>query len=42
MKSYFLFSAMLMRVASGRSKSMRAGHCTGIPRLRALMDAILF
>jgi hypothetical protein len=31
-----------MRDASGRSKPMRVGHHTGILRLRALMDGILF
>jgi hypothetical protein len=31
-----------MRVVSGKSKPMRVGLCTGILRLRALMDGILF
>jgi hypothetical protein len=38
----FLFSATPMRVVSGRSKPMRVGLRTGILRLRALMDDILF
>jgi hypothetical protein len=33
---------MSSRVVSGRSKPMRVGHCTGILRLSALMDGILF
>jgi hypothetical protein len=41
-RSCFLFPAMPMKVASGRSKPMRVGHCTGILRLTALMDDILF
>jgi hypothetical protein len=41
-RSFFLFLVMPMRDASGRSKSMRVGHCTGILMLRALMDGILF
>jgi hypothetical protein len=40
-RSFFLISVMLMRVVSGRSKPMRVGHCTGILRLRELMDDIL-
>jgi hypothetical protein len=31
-----------MRVANGKSKPMRFGLHTGILRLRALMDGILF
>jgi hypothetical protein len=31
-----------MRVVSGMSKPMRVGLCTGILKLRALMDGILF
>jgi hypothetical protein len=41
-RSFFLFSAMPMRDASGRSKPMRVGHRTRILRLRALMDVIIF
>jgi hypothetical protein len=41
-RSFFLFPVMLMRVGSGRSKPMRVGPLTGILRLRALMDVILF
>jgi hypothetical protein len=33
---------MPMRVVSGKSKPMRVGLRTGILRLRALMDGILF
>jgi hypothetical protein len=33
---------MPMRVGSRKSKPMRVGMCTGILRLRALMDGILF
>jgi hypothetical protein len=33
---------MPMMVVSGRSKPRRVGHHTGILRLRALMDGILF
>jgi hypothetical protein len=33
---------MPMRDASGRYKSMRVGHHTGILRLKVLMDDILF
>jgi hypothetical protein len=33
---------MPMRVVSGMSKPMRVGLHTRIPRLRALMDGILF
>jgi hypothetical protein len=41
-RSFFLFPAMPMRDASRRSKPMRVGPRTGILRLRALMDDILF
>jgi hypothetical protein len=41
-RGFFLFSAMPMRVVSGRSKPMRVEHRTGILRLRALMYGILF
>jgi hypothetical protein len=40
-RSYFLFSAMPMRVVNGKSKPRRVRLCTGILRLRALMDGIL-
>jgi hypothetical protein len=40
--SFFLFPVILMRVINGRSKLMRVGLLTGILRLRALMDGILF
>jgi hypothetical protein len=39
---YSLFSVMPMWVVSGKSKPMRVGLHTGILRLRALMDGILF
>jgi hypothetical protein len=38
----FLFPVMPMRVVSGKSKPMRVGLHTGILRLRALMEGILF
>jgi hypothetical protein len=38
----FLFPAMPMRVVSGKYKLMRAGLHTGIFRLRASMDEVLF
>jgi hypothetical protein len=38
----FLFLAMLTRVISGNFKPMRDGLCTGILRLRAPIDGILF
>jgi hypothetical protein len=38
----FLFSAMLTRVVSEKSKPMRVGLCTGMLRLSALINAILF
>jgi hypothetical protein len=39
---YFLLPTMPMRVVSGRSKPVRVGPRTGILRLRASMDGILF
>jgi hypothetical protein len=39
---YFLLPAMPTRVVSGRSKPVRVGPHTGIHRLRASMDDILF
>jgi hypothetical protein len=41
-KSFCFFLVMLMRASSGRFKPMRVGLLTGILRLRALMDGILF
>jgi hypothetical protein len=41
-RNYFLFSAMPMRVVSGKSKPRRVGLHTGIIRLRVPMDDILF
>jgi hypothetical protein len=41
-RSFFLFTAMPTRVVSGRSKPKRVGHHTGILRVRALKDGILF
>jgi hypothetical protein len=41
-KNCFLFPAMPMRVVSGKSKPMRVELRTGILRLIALMDGILF
>jgi hypothetical protein len=41
-RSFFLFSVMPMRVVSGKSKLMRVELRTGILRLRALIDGILF
>jgi hypothetical protein len=41
-RNCFLFPAMPIRVVIGKSKSMRVGLRTGILRLRALMDDILF
>jgi hypothetical protein len=41
-RSCFLFSPMPTRVVSGKSKLMRVGLHTGILRLRASMDGILF
>jgi hypothetical protein len=42
MRNCFLFPAMPTRVISEKSKPMRVGLRTGILRLRALMDDILF
>jgi hypothetical protein len=39
---FFLFSVMPTRVVSGKSKPMRVGLYTGILRLIASMDDILF
>jgi hypothetical protein len=41
-RNCFLLLAMPMRVASGKSKPVRVGLRTGIPRLRMPMDDILF
>jgi hypothetical protein len=41
-RNYFLFPVMPMRVVSGILKLMRVGLCTGILRLRAPLDGILF
>jgi hypothetical protein len=41
-RNCFLFPAMPMRVVSGRSKPTRVGLRTGILKLRASMDGILF
>jgi membrane protein YdbS with pleckstrin-like domain len=41
-RSFFIFPVMLTRVVSGRSKPMRVRLLTGILRLRAQMDGILF
>jgi hypothetical protein len=41
-RNCFLFPMMLMRIVSGKSKLMRVGLYTGILRLRASMDDILF
>jgi hypothetical protein len=41
-RNYFLFSAMPMRVVSGKSKPMGVGLHTGILMLRELMVGILF
>jgi hypothetical protein len=41
-RNCFLFPVMPTRVVSGRSKPMRVGVCTGILKLRALMDGIPF
>jgi hypothetical protein len=41
-RNCFLFPVMPMRVVSGKSKSRRVGLRTGILRLRAPMDGILF
>jgi hypothetical protein len=41
-RSCFLLLAMPMRVVSGKNNLVRVGLCTGILRLRAPMDDILF
>jgi hypothetical protein len=41
-RNCFLFLVMPMRVVRVKSKPMSVGLCTGILRLRALMDDILF
>jgi hypothetical protein len=41
-RNCFLLPAMPMSVVSGKSKPMRVGLHTGILRLRASMDGILF
>jgi hypothetical protein len=41
-RSFFLFLAMLMKVAIERSKPMRVGYLTRILRLKVLIDGILF
>jgi hypothetical protein len=41
-RNFFLLLAMPTRVVSGKSKPMRVGLRTGILRLRAPMDVILF
>jgi hypothetical protein len=41
-RNYFLFLMMPMRVVSGKSRLKRVGLHTGILRLRAPMDDILF
>jgi hypothetical protein len=41
-RNCFLLPAMPTRVASGRSKLLRVGLRTGIPRLRMPMDGISF
>jgi hypothetical protein len=41
-RSFFLFSAMPMRIVSGKSKPMSVGLHTVILRLGALVDGILF
>jgi hypothetical protein len=41
-KNCFLLLAMPMRVISGKSKPIRVGLRTGILRIRAPMDGILF
>jgi hypothetical protein len=41
-RNCILFLVMPMRVVSGKSKPMRVGFGTGILKLRALMDDILF
>jgi hypothetical protein len=41
-RNCFLFLVMPMRVVSGKSNLMRVGVRTGILRLRAPMDGVLF
>jgi hypothetical protein len=41
-RSFLFFLAMPMRVSSGRSTPTRVGLLTGILKLRAPMDGILF
>jgi hypothetical protein len=41
-RNCFLLPVMPMRIVSGKSKPMRVGLCTGILRLRVLMDGIHF
>jgi hypothetical protein len=41
-RNCFFFLAMPTRVVSGKSKPMRVGLHTGILKLRALIDNILF
>jgi hypothetical protein len=41
-RNCFLFLMMPIRVVSGKSRPRRVGQCTGILRLRASMDGILF
>jgi hypothetical protein len=41
-RNYFLFLTMLTMAVSAKSKQMRVGLRTGILRLRALMDDVLF
>jgi hypothetical protein len=41
-RSFFLYSMMMMSAISGKSKPMRVGLYTEILKLRALMDDILF
>jgi hypothetical protein len=41
-RNCFLLSVMPTRVASGKSKPVRVGLRTGIPRLRMPMDGIPF
>jgi hypothetical protein len=41
-RSFFIFPAMPTRVVSERPKPKKVGHRTGILRLGALMDGILF
>jgi hypothetical protein len=41
-RGFFLFPVTPMMVTNGRSKLMRVGHRTGILKLRALMEDVLF